>query len=234
MTAGGVMGDGKHIFARKLDEVGSHRPTLLRHAGDIAGRVLHAGDVAELVESLHRVDRHVDGRATGDVVDDDRDSDRVVDGLEVTVEPLLGRPVVIGRDDQDRVGADRFGVAREGDRVDGRVRARTGHDRHPALRLLDTQLDDALVLLMGQGGALARRPDRNQAVGAALDLPGDEAAELVLVEDPVPERGHERRERAPQAARRRRHRSILPALRRGPWRIAATHRAAVAARQTRR
>src|SRR5579885_1305758 len=53
--------------------------------------VLDAGDVLELVEPRHRLDRHVDHRACRDVVDDDRNADRVVDRLEVLVHPFLGR-----------------------------------------------------------------------------------------------------------------------------------------------
>ncbi len=78
---------------------------------DLAGRVLDAGDVLQLEQPRHRLDRHVDHRARRDVVDDDRNADRVVDRLEVLVEPFLVGLVVVGRDHQHPVGAGLFGEA---------------------------------------------------------------------------------------------------------------------------
>ena len=95
-------------------------------AGDVAGGVLDADDVLQLEKPRHGLDRHVDHRARRDVVDDDRDADRVVDRLEVLVEPFLGRLVVVGRHDEERVGAGLLGMARELDRLGGDVRAGAG------------------------------------------------------------------------------------------------------------
>ena len=121
------------VFARELVEVLAHRRALLRHPHHIRGRVLHAGDVLKLVQPLHRVDRHVDHRARRDIVDDDRNADRIVDRLEVLIEAFLRRLVVIGRDHEHRVGAGLFGVLGKRDRLLGRVRAGAGDDRHAAL-----------------------------------------------------------------------------------------------------
>ena len=73
----------------------------------VGGGVLHAGNVLELEQALHGVDRHVDHRPGRDVVDDDRNADRVVDRLEVLIEPFLRRLVVVRRDRED--------AGREGD-----------------------------------------------------------------------------------------------------------------------
>ena len=96
------------VLARELVEVLAHRRALLRDAHDVGGRILHAGDVVKLEQPHHGVDRHVDHRARRNIVDDDRDADRVVDRLEVLIEPFLRGLVVIGRDDQHGVGAAPF------------------------------------------------------------------------------------------------------------------------------
>ena len=120
------------VLARKLVEVGPHRGALLRHARHVGGRVLHAGNVLEFKQARHGVDRHVDDGAAGNIVDDDRDADGIVDRLVVLVEAFLGRLVVVGRDDQHRVGARLLGVARQLDGLGGRIRAGAGDDRHAA------------------------------------------------------------------------------------------------------
>jgi len=68
-------------------------------------------------EPRHGGNAHVDGGADRDVVDDDRQLGRVVDRLEMLVEPFLGRPVVIGADHESGIGARLLGVAREIDRL---------------------------------------------------------------------------------------------------------------------
>ena len=83
---------------------------LLRDARHVGGGVLHAGDVLQLIEPLHGVDVDVDDRAGRNVVHDDRNADRVVDRLEVLVEPFLGRLVVVRRDHQHGVGAGLLGM----------------------------------------------------------------------------------------------------------------------------
>ena len=130
------------VLAGELVEARAHGRALLRDAHHVGGRVLHAGDVLQLEQPLHGVDRHVDHRARRDVVDDDRNADGVVDRLEVLVKPFLRRLVVVGRDHQHGIGAGLFGVLRELDRLVGRVRAGAGDHRHPALRLLDAPFDD--------------------------------------------------------------------------------------------
>jgi hypothetical protein len=86
--------------------------------------------------------------STGDVVDDDRDADCVVDRLEVLVHAFLGRLVVVRRHHQHGVGAGLLGVLRQADGLLGRVRARARDHGHPALGLVDAPLDHLLVLLV--------------------------------------------------------------------------------------
>ena len=149
-----------------------------------------------LCEPRHGGDAHVDDAARRDVVDEDRQLGCVMQGLEVLVEPFLGRLVVIGRDDERAVGARLLGVAREVDRLRGRVGAGAGDDRDPPLRHLDAELDDALVLGMAQGRRFAGRAARHDGVRPFLDLPVDEALKALLVDGAIPERRDERDQRA--------------------------------------
>ena len=180
------------VLAGQLIEIFTEHGALLRHTGHIRGRVLHPGDVLKLVQALHCFDRHVDHGSRRDVVNDDRNADRVVDRLEVLVKPFLRRLIVIGCDDEDGIGAGAFGMPGKFNRLRGRVRARARYDRDPATGLLDAPFDDLFVLIVGQRRALPGRADRNQASGALGDLPIDEVAESFLVNRPVLERRHER------------------------------------------
>ena len=171
----------------------------------------------QLEQPLHGVDRHVDHRAAGNIVDDDRNADGVVDRLVVLVEPFLRRLVVIGRDDQHRVGARLLGVLRQFDRLGGRIRAGAGDHRHPALGLIDAPFHHLLVLVMRQRRALAGGADRHQAVGALADLPVHQVAECLLVERAVFERRDQRGKRSSKA-RLGGHGAVLGV----PWRDFST------------
>src|SRR6185437_6657359 len=220
------IGERRHILARKLDEIGAEGVALLRHPRQVAGRVLDADDVFEPVKPLHRLDRHVDDAAAGDVVDEDRNADGVVDGLEMLIEALLRRLVVVGRHHQHRVGAGLLGVAGEFDGLHRVVGARAGDDRHAPARLIDADVDDVAVLGVAQRRALAGGAGRHQAMRAGADLPIDQGAKGRLVEFPVLEWRHQGRHRtvklrpllhlalpaaAPIAAQTRATHSPLPA-----------------------
>ncbi len=98
------------------------------------------------------------------------------------VETALVRLVVIGCDDEHRIGAGALGMHGEVDGFMGIVRARAGDDRRAARSRLDADLDDPLVFVMAQRRRFARGPDRNQAFRPFGHLPVDEGAESRLVE----------------------------------------------------
>ncbi len=187
------------ILAGELIEAFPHGVALLRDAHHIGGGILHAGDVLELEQPLHGLDRHVDHRARRNVVDDDGDSDGVVDRLEVLVEPFLGRLVVVRGDDQHGGGTGLFGMLRQFDRLAGRVRPGARNHRHAAFGLLDAPLHHLPVLLVRERRALAGGAHRNQPIGALGDLPIDQVAERLLVQRAVAEGSDERGERALEA-----------------------------------
>jgi hypothetical protein len=95
---------------------------------------------------------------------------------------------------QHRVGARALGVLREVDGFGSGVGAGAGDHRHALPGHLDAQLDDALVLVMAERGALARGADRDQPVRALGDLPLHEPLERRLIDLAVLERRDQCRE----------------------------------------
>jgi len=132
-----------------------------------------------------------------DVVDDDRQvaviGDRAVMGLE---HPAIG-PVVVGRDDQCRIGTELGRASGGPDGGGGIVGAGPGDHPdtgtgRPLGRDFDGRLDESFAFGLAQGGGLAGRAARDETVDAGQDLPADQPAEGGLVEGAVGgERGHE-------------------------------------------
>jgi hypothetical protein len=170
--------------------------TLPRDAADVAGGVLDADDIGKFGQPLHCVDRHVDDATRRNIVDDDRNPDRVIDGLEVLVEPFLRRLVVIGRDHEDGVRAGLFSVERERDRFGRVVRAGARDDRNPPARFVDADVDRAAVFVVGQRRAFAGRADRHQPMRSRCNLPVDQRAVGLLVEFAAFEGRDQRRHRS--------------------------------------
>ena len=115
--------------------------------------------------------------------------------------PLVG-PVVVGRHDERRVGAEGRGASGRLDRGAGVVAAGAGDDRDAGPRRalgdgLDGELDEAVALGGRQGGRLAGRPDGDEAVDPGEDLPCDEPPEGGLVDGAV---GGERRDEGGERA----------------------------------
>ena len=172
----------------------TERLTLQGRAGEIAGRVLDAGDILQFVQPFHRVDRHIDNRTRRNIVDDDGKTNGIVDRLEMAVEALLRRLIVIGRDDEKAVGAGAFRETRQFDRFLRIVRTRPGDDGNAALGLADTGRDHFTMLLMRKRGTLPGRADRHKPMRAVDDLPIRQGAESRLVETAVLKRRDKRGE----------------------------------------
>ena len=186
------------ILARELHEILAARQPLLGHARHVGGCILDADHVLQLAAARQRRHRDIDDGARGHVVDEDRQVDSVADRLEVPVEAFLGRLVVVAGRMQGGVGAGLLGKAGEVDRLVGRVGARAGDHRHALPGGFDAQLDDALVLVVAQGGAFAGRADRHQPMRALRDLPLHKLLERPLVDCAALERRYQRRIRTPE------------------------------------
>src|SRR6476646_4243692 len=158
--------------------------------------VVDALDLRELREDLVR---HVERRAGRDVVEDHRPVGGAGDLLEVAPQAAAVGLVVVRRHRQDRVGAELGGPGRHHAGVVRVVRSRAGDHRRPVRLLLDRELDQPQVLVVGEGRRLARRAADDDAVGAVRTEVAQQLDERVLVDaQVVVERRHDRRQDGPQ------------------------------------
>lgn len=184
------------VVARQQHPVVAAQLALHGGAGHVGGRVLDADDVGQLGQPAQGVVADVHRRASGHVVDQHRQLNRLVDRRIVGVEALLARTIVVGRHHQGGVRADGLGVLDQLDRLFGGVRPRAGDDRHAAGGGLHGQLDHAAVLVMRKGRGLACRAHGHDAVDSARDLTLDESDERLLVHHAVAEGSHQGRHHA--------------------------------------
>ena len=109
--------------------------------------------------------------------------DGVVDRLEVQIKPFLVRLIIVGRDDEEPVGAGAFRMAGDGDRLAGIVRARAGDDRRArprAARIVSVMTRPCSSWL--SVGLLARRADGHEAMRSTFNLPIDQRAQCVIID----------------------------------------------------
>src|SRR5690242_15515814 len=143
------------VVPREDGELGAAGQDDLGHLVERAGGLLDAHDVRAVADQAGQgVGLHVHRGAARDVVDHDRDVDRVRDRAEVAVEPLLGGLVVVGVHHQRAGGPRPLRVGGEVDGLRGRVRPGARDDREASARGFDHDLDHALVLVVTQGGGL--------------------------------------------------------------------------------
>ena len=106
----------------------------------------------------------------------------------MVVQPFLRRLVVIGADNQHAIGTGSSGIFRQTDGLGRAVRSSAGNHRHAARRLLDANLDAAVMLFMRQGRRFTGRADRHQAMRAVFDLEIDKFPECSRINLAVAER----------------------------------------------
>src|SRR5262249_28921254 len=100
---------------------------------------------------------------------------------------FLSRLVIVGADHEGTVGAGLASGPCQADSLAGAVGAGAGHDLDAARGPLGHGGDDALVLVVVQCRRLARGAERGRAVGALLDVPGHEPAQLLVIDLAVAE-----------------------------------------------
>ena len=110
----------------------------------------------------------------------------------VLIEALLGRFVVIRRNQQRRVGARFLCMPRQGNRFFRGIRAGAGDDRDAPFDGLYRELDDPTMLLIGQRGRLAAGAARDDPIRPIRNLPLNQVAERRLVYFTVPKRRDDR------------------------------------------
>src|SRR5690606_34695780 len=130
------------------------------------------------------------------VVEDLRDGDRLGDGAEVAVETFLGGLVVVGGDQQAGIGADALGQLGELDGFPGAVGPGAGDHRDAAVDLVGDAADHFDVFLHVQGGGFARGADRDDGVGAFLQVEVHQFAQAVPVQCALRIHGSDQRHHA--------------------------------------
>src|SRR5258706_9357927 len=192
MSSMGHESERRCVFARELVELFAKRQALLANAHGRRRCVLHACDVRKLKEPSHRRDRHVDDATGGNVVDQDRNAYRIVDGLEVLIKPFLRRLVIIRRDDQHRACPRFPSVASQRNGFLRAIRAGPGDNRNPAFRRRDARLDHLLMLVVAKRRRFARRPNWNKSVRPGLNLKLHKTGKGIIIHSIAVERRDQR------------------------------------------
>ncbi len=124
--------------------------------------------------------------------------------LEVLAQLRLALGHVVGRGEDDGVGAHARRVARQGHRLDERGVRDPDEDGHASPHLPGHAADQLAPEPMAQARALARRAEDEEAVHASGEDVLDQPLEAVAVERvAVEERGDEGRHDAARGARQR-------------------------------
>ncbi|MCY1238009.1 hypothetical protein D9M72_507270 [compost metagenome] len=197
MTAMCHVAECRSVLSRKQVEIRSAGDALERWAQEVGGGVLDAGNVTAIApQPCKRLHGDVDDAAWRDVIDDDRKGDCRIDRTEMLIDAFLCRLVVVGRNDQQRIGAGRLRVTAKVDRLFGAVRASSGDDRNAPFCNVHGHFDQPLVFGMRKGRALAGRPAGHYAVAAFRDLPLYQRPEGLFVDHAVEKWRDERRNRS--------------------------------------
>ena len=106
----------------------------LHAAGVVADGVLDRDDGVPLLGGGVGLERDLGAGASGDVVEHDRHVGALDDAAEVVEHAGLAGLVVVGRDEQQPVGAELLGLAGQLDGVGGGVGADAGDHRRPGRR----------------------------------------------------------------------------------------------------
>ncbi len=146
------------------------------HPLDPLARLL---DVAHLLEALREPPderrRHVHVRRERVVVEHDRQADLLADRPVVAEDLVVGRGVVVGRNDHQPVRAERLRLARVAHRT-GRVGVhRADQHRDPAGDVPDRRLDEFAPLVIADRQELARGAEDDDPRHAAGELPVEKA-----------------------------------------------------------
>ena len=121
-------------------------------AFNVSGGLFDADNAGHLGQAHHRVVLHIGHGAAGNVVQHQRQINRLGDGLEMLEQTFLGGLVVIGHDLQLAIGTHIFGTAGQFDGLGCRVGAAARHDGDSPFGLLYAHPDDLQVFLHADRG----------------------------------------------------------------------------------
>jgi soluble lytic murein transglycosylase len=183
---------GGRVLTGQLDKVGSQFDPCPQRSGQITRRVLDTDDIGQQSQTRHGRHRHVDDAASGDVVNDNRQFGRIMDGLEMLIKPFLRRLVIVGCDDEGGISPDLPGIAGQADGLFRRVGPGAGDNRNLSLGNFNRQCDDESVFLMTEGRRLPGGATGNETMRAFIQLPLHEILKGSLIHPAVTERREQR------------------------------------------
>src|ERR1051326_126029 len=128
-----------------------------------------------------------------DVVNDDFGVHRFRYGEIMPEIPFLCRLIIVGADRKNCVGARLYCLARERDRLGGRIRACARNNLRLLPRLLGYDPDDARLLVVRECRALSRRSGGENRLDAVRDLEVDKFPQGLLVDLPFRREGGDER-----------------------------------------
>jgi hypothetical protein len=168
-----------------------------------SGRRLLETDHAGMLRQPSRgLGQKIAGRSSRHVVEDQGDRRGLGDGPEMSVEPFLGRLVVIRRHDEGGVGPEFRRSARPCDAPAGVVRPAPDHQRNPSVKPFSSESDQYFPFPLFERGRFARRSGHDHAVAALGQVTVDQALEGFAVQSSRGrERGDDRHETATKIRR---------------------------------
>ena len=156
------------------------------HLTDVAAGFLDAGDVRDLGQAGQGAGLNVRAGAARDVIKNDRLVHGFRDGAEVAVLSFLRRLVVVRRCGENaidpRPGPQLPGL---GDRILGRIRSGTGHNRYSPSRYFNRDIENLQPFIMRKRGRFAGGAAGDQKIDARFQLPRDQVAQGSLVDGAV-------------------------------------------------
>ncbi|MNY23240.1 hypothetical protein D3C86_1568970 [compost metagenome] len=148
----------------------------------VAGGFLDADDVRHRGQAGNGVGQHVAGGTPRHVVEDLRNGHRLGDLAVVQVQAFLGRLVVVRGDQQAGIDAGLLGGGGQFDGLAGGVGPGTGDHRNASGDLLDHVADHRDVFVDVQRGGLTRGADRDDGVGAFLEVKIDQLGQAIPIQ----------------------------------------------------
>src|SRR5215208_6367071 len=147
-----IKAEGCTVFAGELDKSVTAQEALFRGAGEVC-RCIFGADNIRTVAGQPRQSFRRDARdcASGNVVNENWYVDGISNRSEVRVNAFLGGFIVIGHDDKGCIRAGILGVARVAEGLLRAIGTGSGDDWDPPIGLLDSDLDDQLVLVFSKG-----------------------------------------------------------------------------------
>src|SRR5215216_6934015 len=191
----GIKTEGCTVFSGELDEFVTAQEALFRGAGEVC-RCIFGADNIRTVAGQPRQSFRRDARdgASGNVVNENWYVDGISNRSEVRVNAFLSGFIVIGHDDKCCIRAGILGVARVTEGLLGAIGTGSGDDGHPSMGLLDSDLDDQLVLVFSKGRRFSCGSNRHNSRSTLPYLPINQLSERLLIYMAVGHRSNQSRD----------------------------------------